>query len=116
MAIVVPAHADATVKVTLWDKVGTMDMSKSMGVKGDTKMAIMGTHIDQKTVPAGKVTFEVSNTSKGTVREMLVAPIAAEDAVLPFIDAENRADEINPATLAKYPSLMLASRGRLLWS
>ena len=96
-AIVVPAHADATVKVSLWHKGGTMDMSKSMGLgmgmKGDMKMAIMGTDIEQKSIPASKVTFEVSNASKETIHEMLVAPVAIEDTVLPFISAENRADK-----------------------
>ena len=108
-AIVVPAHADATVKVSLWDKGGTMDVSKSMGLglglKGDMKMAMMATDIDQKSVPASKVTLEVSNASKETIHEMLVAPVAIEDTVLPVIDAENRVAESKSGDLGEVSEL-----------
>ena len=93
----IPALADFVVKALLLDKGGIMDMSKSMGLgmgmKADMNMAIMSIEIDQKSVPAGKVTFEVTNASKETIHEMLVAPVADEDAVLPFVENENRVDE-----------------------
>ncbi len=92
-----PALADVTVKVSLWDKGGTMDMSKSMmmgmGMHANMKMAMMGINIDQKSVAAGKITFDVTNASKETIHEMLVAPITDENVVLPFIANENRVDE-----------------------
>ena len=97
LATAVPAFADATVKVSLWDKGGMMDMSKSMmmgmGMHANMKMAIMGIDIDQTSVAAGKITFDVTNVSKETIHEMLVAPIADENVVLPFIANENRVDE-----------------------
>ncbi len=97
MMVAVPARADSTIKVSLWDKGGMMDMSKSMmmgmGMHANMKMAIMGVDVDQKSVAAGKVRFEVTNNSKETIHEMLVAPIADENVVLPFIANENRVDE-----------------------
>ena len=92
-----PALADSVVKVSLKDIGGMMDMSKSMGLgmgmHGAMKMAIMSIDIDKQTVPAGKVTFEVTNASKETMHEMIVAPVADENAVLPYIDNESRVDE-----------------------
>jgi uncharacterized cupredoxin-like copper-binding protein len=92
-----PARADSTVKVSLWDRGGMMDMSKSMmmgmGMHANMKMAIMGVDLDQTSVPAGKVTFVVTNKSAETIHEMLVAPITDANVVLPFIANENRVDE-----------------------
>lgn len=111
------AHADAVVKVSLWDKGGMMDMSKSMGLgmgmHGKMKMAVMGIETDKKTVPAGKVTFNVSNASKETVHEMLVSPVASEDAVLPFVDNENRVDEEKSGDLGEVSELDPGKSGSL---
>ena len=96
LAAAAPAMADATVTASLWDK-GVMDMSKpmmmGMGMHANMKMAMMGINIDQKSVAAGKITFDVTNASKETIHEMLVAPITDENVVLPFIANENRVDE-----------------------
>ena len=116
-AFSMPAHADAVVKASLWDKGGMMDMSKSMGMgmgmHGDMKMAIMGIDIDQKTVPAGRVTFEVMNASKETQHELLVAPIADENAVLPFVENENRIDEEKSGDLGEVSELDPGKSGAL---
>ncbi len=91
------ATADGTIKVSLWDKGGTMDMSKpmmfGMGMHGNMHMAMMGIKVDHHAVPAGKVTFDVKNISAETIHEMLVAPIADENVTLPFNATENRVDE-----------------------
>lgn len=96
-AFCVPALADTVVKVSLRDKGGTMDMSKAMGMgmgmHGDMKMAIMSIDIDKKSIHAGKVTFKATNLSKETVHEMIIAPVADENVVLPFVTNENRVDE-----------------------
>lgn len=113
----VPALADAVVKVSLMDRGGEMDLSKSMGLgmgmKADMKMAIMSIEIDQKSVPAGKVTFEVTNASKGTIHEMLVAPVADENAVLPFVENENRTDEEKTGDLGEVSELEPGKSGAL---
>jgi uncharacterized cupredoxin-like copper-binding protein len=113
----VPALAGAAVKVSLLDKGGVMDMSKpmglGMGMKADMKMAIMSIKIDHKSVPAGKVTFEVTNASKETIHEMVVAPVADGNAVLPFVENENRVDEENAGHLGEVSELELGKSGAL---
>ena len=117
MTVATPARADSTIKVSLWDKGGMMDMSKSMmmgmGLHANMKMAIMGVDIDQKSVAAGKITFEVTNNSKETIHEMLVAPIADENVVLPFIANENRVDEEAAHDLGEVSELDPAKSGAL---
>jgi uncharacterized cupredoxin-like copper-binding protein len=112
-----PAFADATVNVQLLDKGGMMDMSKNMmmgmGMKGDMKMAIMSIKIDKKTVPHGKVTFQVKNASKETLHEMLISPIASETTVLPYIDNENRVDEEKSGDLGEVSELDPGKSGAL---
>jgi uncharacterized cupredoxin-like copper-binding protein len=97
LSATMPASADAVVKASLWDKGGDMDMSKNMGLgmgmHGKMHMAVMGIKIDQDSVPAGKVTFDVTNDSKDVIHEMLVAPVANVDVVLPYNANENRVDE-----------------------
>jgi len=111
------AFAATTVKVQLWDKGGDMDMSKNMGMgmgmHGDMKMAPMGIKIDKKTVPHGKVTFKVVNVSKGVVHEMLVAPVKVENAVLPYVDKDNRVDEEAAGDLGEVSELNPKKSGAL---
>ncbi|MEP7173958.1 MAG: hypothetical protein ABI705_10765 [Aestuariivirga sp.] len=113
----IPAHADAVVKVSLWDKGGMMDMSKSMGLgmgmHGKMDMAIMGIKIDHQTVPAGKVTFEVVNDSKETQHEMLISHVKDENTVLPFVDNENRVDEEASGDLGEVSELEPGKSGAL---
>ena len=112
-----PAFADATLKASLWDKGGNMDMSKNMGLgmgmHGKMHMAMMGIKIDQESVPAGKVTFEVKNDSKEVIHEMLVAPVANQDVVLPFNANENRVDEEAAKDLGEVSELDPGQSGAL---
>lgn len=92
-----PALAASTVNVKLWDKGNMVDLSGhltwGMGMHGKMNMAMMGVTADRAKVPAGKVTFEVTNTSSGTIHEMLVARINSLNDKLPYIDNQNRVDE-----------------------
>jgi uncharacterized cupredoxin-like copper-binding protein len=92
--------ADSTIAVSLWDKgpdSAMMDdahmfpMGKDMMANMD--MAMMGITIDQATVPAGKVTFNVSNDSKDIIHEMVLSPIESLEAKLPYLDDEYKIDE-----------------------
>ncbi|TIT70733.1 MAG: hypothetical protein E5W51_01425, partial [Mesorhizobium sp.] len=71
LAVAAPAFADSTVNVKLWDKNGEMNPDAKMGIgmPANISMAMMKIQLDKKVVPAGKVTFDVTNTSKGTVHE-----------------------------------------------
>lgn len=96
------AFADETIKVSLTDMGGMMDLSKSMGMgmgmKADMSKAMMRIEVDKNKAAAGKVTFEVTNNSKETVHEMLVAAVASADTMLPYIDNENRVNEEEGST------------------
>jgi uncharacterized cupredoxin-like copper-binding protein len=91
------AWADSTVKVALWDHGAAMDMSAHMGLGMHAKMAMamMGVTTDVSTVPAGKVTFEVTNSSKEVIHEMIVSSIKDVDTQLPYLADQNRVDEDN---------------------
>jgi uncharacterized cupredoxin-like copper-binding protein len=112
-----PALAEPHINVKLWDKGGAMDMSKDMGfgmgMHGNMKMAVMGIKIDHPIVVAGKVTFDVTNTSKETVHEMLVAPVTGPDATLPYIAAEGRIDETKAGDLGEVSELETGKSGSL---
>ena len=116
-AVATPAVADAVVKVTLTDKGGTMDLSKSMGLglgmHADMKAAIMGIGINPKSVPAGKVKFNVTNSSSTTVHEMIVAPIADENVVMPFNANDNKIDEEASHNLGEVSELEPGKSGTL---
>ena len=112
-----PAFANSSVTVKLWDKGGTMDMSKNMGMgmgmHGNMTMAVMGIKATPAVLPQGKVTFKVTNISTTIIHEMLVAPIANAAAVLPFIEAENRADETKAGDLGEVSELDPGKSGEL---
>jgi len=99
------AYADAVVKVTLIDKVGTADLSKSMGLgmgmHGDMKMAKMGININPKMVPHGNVKFNVTNLASLLVHEVIVARITDENALLSYDAGKNKVDEETIQTLGE---------------
>ena len=113
----ISALADAAVKVTLQDKGGILDVSNppglGMGMNGDMKKAITSIKINQKSVPAGKVTFEVTNMSKETVHEMVIAPVANESAKLPYVENESRVDEDKAGHLGEVSELDPGKSGTL---
>jgi uncharacterized cupredoxin-like copper-binding protein len=117
LAGVPAAFAATTVKVQLWDKGGTIDLSKNMmmgmGQHGDMAMAPMGIKIDKKTVPHGKVTFKAVNTSKEIIHEMIVAPIKDQNTALAYIDNENRVDEETAGHLGEVSELDPGKSGAL---
>lgn len=108
-----PAFADSEIKVSLWDKGGEMGMGMGMGMKADMMMAMMGIDIDQTSVPAGKVTFEVTNISKEMLHEMLVAPIASADVILPYNVDEDRVEEELSGDLGEVSELAPGESGAL---
>lgn len=121
-----PAHADATVTVELWDRGAMMDMPGmgmagrmrwgggwAMGMHGAPGMAMMGIRTDTSEVPAGKVTFNVTNVSAGTIHEMIVAPLESGEERLPYIDKEDRVDEDATGHLGEVSELDPGKSGAL---
>lgn len=120
LATPLTAFADATVKVSLWDKgPESMNMDQthmSMMGKMDMSMAsmgMMGITLDQQTVAAGKVTFDVTNDSKDIIHEMMVSPVPPGLTELPYIIDENRVDEEKAGHLGEVSELDPGKGGTL---
>lgn len=115
------AHAaDTTIRASLWDKGPQSEMMDDARMKMMGKMdmsmmpmAMMGITLDQATVPAGKVTFEATNDSKGIIHEMLVAPVPEGTTELPFVIDENRVDEEGANYLGEVSELDPGKSGAL---
>lgn len=109
------AH-DSVVHVSLWDK-GTeagLATGLGMGLAGaDMSKATMGIKLSTSWVEAGKVTFEVTNNSKDSVHEMVLAPVKSDKQVLPYIAAENEVDEDGAGDLGEVSELDPGKAGSL---
>ncbi|WP_292147035.1 plastocyanin/azurin family copper-binding protein [Mesorhizobium sp.] len=116
LAVAAPAFADSKVNVKLWDKNGDMnaDAKMGMGMPANMSMAMMKIQVDKQVVPAGKVTFEVTNTSKAAVHEMIVVPVTdPKKTTLPYISKENRVDEDAAGHLGEVSELDPGKSGSL---
>jgi uncharacterized cupredoxin-like copper-binding protein len=104
-ALTTSACADALVRVSLVDKIGALDLSKSMnmgmGMHGDMSMAGMGINVNPKSVPHGNVKFNVTNLASTFVHEVIIAPVTGENQVLTYDAAKNKVDEESLKTLGK---------------
>jgi uncharacterized cupredoxin-like copper-binding protein len=115
------ALADSKIAVSLWDKgadSAMMDgqhmfgMSKGM-MGGEMPMAMMGIDISETTVPAGMITFDVTNASGDIIHEMVVAPITSTEDVLPYLTDENKIDEDAAGHLGEVAELDPGAKGSL---
>ncbi|MGT2466158.1 hypothetical protein ACVOMV_15685 [Mesorhizobium atlanticum] len=115
LAVAAPAFADSKVNVKLWDKNGDMnaDAKMGMGMPANMSMAMMKIQVDKQVVPAGKVTFEVTNTSKAAVHEMIVVPVTdPKRRRCPIFRRRTVSMKMRPATWARSPNSIRASRVR----
>jgi uncharacterized cupredoxin-like copper-binding protein len=93
---VTPIFAATVVTVDLWDKGANVDMPKGIVYATpalDMSKATMGMRLSRQSAPAGEVTFNVKNSSKDMIHEMIVMYRQDPTTLLPFIDNENRVDE-----------------------
>ena len=101
--VMAQARADAVVKVTLIDKMGTPDLSKplglGMGMHADMNKAKMGIKTNPNTVNNGSVRFEVTNLASNLVHEVLISRITDENQLLPFDQSRNKVDTESLQTL-----------------
>lgn len=113
-----PAHAGqenhSAIAVTLWDKGadGEMKMDQGIGMGGDHSMANMGLKVSQDTVKAGEVTFQVSNSSKDQVHEMIVIPYPSSGK-LPYSDKDAKFDEDAARSMGEVSELDPGKSGSL---
>lgn len=112
--------ADTTIHVSLWDKgpesLNMDDAHMAMMGKMDMAMmpmAMMGVKLDQVSVPAGKITFEVVNDSKDIIHEFMVSPVPEGMTELPYVADENRVDEEKAGHLGEVSELDPGKGGSL---
>jgi uncharacterized cupredoxin-like copper-binding protein len=115
-AFAAPVFADGTiVKVILWDKGSDvpMVMDEGLGMKNASMAdSNMGIKLSKKSVKAGEVTFEVSNSSKETVHEMLVIPAPADGRVA-YDEKEAKFDEDKAGSLGEVEETDPGKGGKL---
>ena len=104
----------SAVSITLWDKGADAEMKMDMGVgmPGDHSMSNMGLKLSQKSVKAGEVTFNVTNTSKDQIHEMIVVPYPAAGK-LPYNDKDAKFDEDAAKSLGEVSELDPGKAGSL---
>jgi len=112
-----PAYADGTINVELWDKGGDMTMTTDMGYNmahaADAANAPMGIKVDMATVIAGKITFDVTNSSKDTIHEMIVMPLATANQVVPYDKTNEEVLEDEAGDLGEVSELDPGASGSL---
>ena len=108
------AGTDTTVDVTLWDKGADAEMASDhgIGMTGGKMPATMGIKISKQKVKAGEVTFEVSNTSKDSIHEMVVLPYKDGEKI-PYVADELRIDEEAAGHLGEVSELDPGQSGAL---
>jgi len=112
-----PALANGTtVDVSLWDKGGDMAMPTDLGygMGGDMSKATMGIAVSTDTVKAGEVAFQVTNASKDTIHEMIVAPLKQGEKMLPYNKDENEVNEDEAHDLGEVSELDPGAHGTLV--
>jgi uncharacterized cupredoxin-like copper-binding protein len=90
------AFAATLVTVELWDKGKSVAMPTGLvyGMPGvDMSKATLGIKTSRASAQAGDVTFEVTNTSKEMVHEMILLYLKDPTKPLAYLDKEFRVDE-----------------------
>ena len=107
--------AGTTIEVSLWDKGADMAMAKDLGygMGGDMSKATMGIAVSAETAKAGEVAFQVTNASKDTIHEMIVARLKDAEKMLPYKKDEERVNEDEAGDLGEVSELDPGARGIL---
>ena len=125
VATVSVGHAFArssVIKVSLWDNGATSMnmpghgemMGMAMGKTGNgMPMAPAGIRVSSHTVSTGEVTFEVTNSSKQRVHEMVISPIKDTKTPLPYDKAGNKVNEDAAGHLGEVAELEPGKKGAL---
>jgi len=94
---------DAVVRANLGMALPGVDMSK----------ATMKVTAEAAVIPAGQVTFEVTNASKDLVHEMIVAPLENLGGQLPYNEKSSTVDESAAGSLGEVEERDPGSKGTL---
>ena len=106
------ATSKNVIDVKIWDKGVQATMSMDMGIGGtaDKSAATMGLKLSKNTAKAGKVIFNVVNTSKDTVHEMVVLRYK-DGEELPYSDKDMKIDEDTAGHLGEVSELQPGKSG-----
>ena len=105
--------AGAVVNVSLWDKGAEMAMATDLGFPAagkDMSKVTMGIAVSLDTVQAGEITFEVLNSSKDTIHEMIITRLRDLSMLFPYNISESRLDEDRMADILGEVSELEASK------
>jgi len=110
-----PAFAETVVDVSLWDKGADAAMPTGLGyaLGGDATLATMGITATPADAPAGVVTFSVTNTSKDTIHEMVLALIATPGTPLIYDSNLEKVNEDAGQHLGEVAELEPGAAGKL---
>lgn len=89
------------------------EMSGTAMDKTGSKMASMEVHVSSHTVPAGEVTFEVTNSSGELVHEMVISPVDHTHTPLSYDRSGNAVGEDAAGPLGEVPELAPGKKGAL---
>ena len=95
-AVPTASQAATTIHVSLWDMGADVEMPTDLGYGTpgvDLSNATMGIKLSQDSAPHGVVGFKVTNDSKDTIHEMIVARIEKPGMSLPYVESEQKVDE-----------------------
>ncbi|MDX8468337.1 hypothetical protein RFM26_21795 [Mesorhizobium sp. VK23B] len=110
------ASAATVVDVQLWDQGAGMVMKTGMAYQApglDLSKATMGVKASRSSAPAGAVSFKVTNTSKGTVHEMIVMHLKDPTQPLPYVGSDAKVDESKAEDRGEVPDLAPGKSGTL---
>jgi uncharacterized cupredoxin-like copper-binding protein len=105
-----------TVQVSMADHGAEVEMPKEMGMgmaEADPSKAPLTMVATPATMKAGKVTFEVTNTSKDMVHEMVVVPLDKPAQSLPYDEEKEQVDEDAAGSLGEVEELDPGKSGSL---
>lgn len=118
LAVGQAARAGTVVKVALWDKGATsMDdmetmIPMGMAMPGDgIGMATMGITVDAVELPAGEVTFDVTNQSPDFYHALTISPLVDASGGLPYLSDKRMVDEDAAGVTARAKELRPGASG-----
>lgn len=109
------SFAATSVDVQLWDNGPDMEMPTDLAYAPgvDNTKAPFGIKVSRSSAPAGDVTFNVTNTSKETIHEMIVIELSDPPQPLPYVDGDARVNEDATKDLGEVSELDPGQSGSL---
>ena len=108
--------AGTAINVTLWDKGAETPMATDLGFPApgkDMSKATMGINLSDDYVHPGEITFEVVNSSKDAIHELIIARLKDLTQIFPYNSNEERVEEEKIMDLGEVSELDPGATGAL---